>query len=75
MVFKREAPEFPGILFEEPAGPEAPKDGKVRYFRPQDRICRLDGPLYYVVMLDTADSVLGEAKHDYDTLLEHLRSE
>jgi hypothetical protein len=75
MVFRREAPEYPGLLFEEPAGPEAPKDGKVHYFRPNDRIHRLDGLLYYMVMLDTADSVLDEAKEDYDTLLEYLRPE
>jgi hypothetical protein len=75
MVFERQAPEFPGLLFEEPAGPEAPKDGKVRYFRPSERIRRMEGKLYYMVMLDTADSVLNEAKQDYNILLKHLKAE
>jgi hypothetical protein len=76
MVFKREAPKFPGLLFEQPAGPDLPKNNsKATYFHPNDRIQRLAGTLYYMVMLDTADSVLDEAKHDYDTLLEHLQPE
>jgi hypothetical protein len=74
-VFQREAPEFPGLVFEEPAGPEAPKDSKVTYFRPNERIHRMEGTLYYMVLLDTADSVLDKAKQDYDTLLAHLQAE
>ena len=45
------------------------------YFPPNERIHRLDGMLCYMVMLDTANSVLDEAKQDHDTLLEHLRPE
>ena len=93
MVFRREAPEYPGLLFEEPAGPEVAKDGKltsfreepagpegakdskVTYFRPNERLRRMDGTLYYMVMLDSADSVLDEAKQDYDRLLEYLQPE
>jgi hypothetical protein len=75
MAFKRDAPEFPGLLFEEPGGPEAPKTGKVTYFHPRERLHRLDGTLYYVVMLDAADSVLDVAKQDYDTLLKYLQVE
>lgn len=74
-VFKRDAPEFPGLLFEEPAGPKVPKDGKVSYFRPNERLRRMEGTLYYMVMLDTADSVLDDAKQDYDTLLKYLQAE
>jgi len=74
-VFKRDAPEFPGLLFEEPAGPEVPKDEKVHYFRPNERFHRIDGTLYYLVMLDTADSVLEDAKRDYDRLLKYLQAE
>ena len=72
LAFERPAPEFPGLLFERPAGPEAPKDGKVSYFHPNERIHRLEGTLYYLVLLDTPDSVLNEAKKDYDELLSHL---
>jgi hypothetical protein len=74
-VFKRDAPEFPGLLFEEPAGPPVPKDGKVTYFHPHERFHRLDGTLYYLVMLDTADSVLADAKQDYDRLLKYMQAE
>jgi tetratricopeptide (TPR) repeat protein len=74
-AFKRDAPEFPGLLFEEPAGPQVPKDGKVTYFHPNERFHRLDGTLYYMVMLDTADSVLGDAKQDYDRLLKYMQAE
>jgi tetratricopeptide (TPR) repeat protein len=74
-VFKRDAPEFPGLSFEEPAPPEPTQTGKVQYFRPNQRMRRLDGTLYYLVMLDTADSVLDDAKRDYDTLLKSLQAE
>jgi hypothetical protein len=74
-VFKRSEPEFPGLLFEEPASPEAAEDGKVSYFRANLRLHRLDGTLYYLVMLDTADSVLDAAKQDYDTLLKGMQAE
>jgi hypothetical protein len=63
------------LLFEEPAEPEAPKDGKTSYFHPRERLRRMDGTLYYLVMLDTADSVLDDAKKDYDTFLQSLQAE
>lgn len=74
-VFKREAPEFPGLLFEEPSGPPAPNDGKVTYYRPNERLHRLDGTLYYLVLLDTADSVLDKASQDYAQLLQYMVAE
>jgi hypothetical protein len=74
-VFKRDAPEFPGLIFEEPSSPDAPNDGKVHYFRPNERLHRMEGVLYYAVALDTADSVLGDARQDYDTLLKDMQAE
>ena len=74
-AFERTEPPFPGLLFEEPAGPTPTKDGKVAYFHPSEHLHRLPGTLYYLVMLDTADSVLDDAKRDYDTLLKDLQAE
>jgi len=74
-VFKRDAPEFPGLLFEEPSGPPASKGGTVNYFHPKERFHRLDGTLYYLVMLDTADFVLDESRQDYDRLLKYMQAE
>ncbi len=74
-VFQRDPPEFPGLLLERPHGPEAPKDEKVAYFHPQERFHRMEGILYYLVMLDTADAVLDDAKQDYDTFLKSLQVE
>jgi hypothetical protein len=35
----------------------------------------MEGTLYYLVMLDTEDSVLDDAKQDYDSLLKSLQAE
>jgi hypothetical protein len=75
IVFKREAPEFPGLLFEEPMGPPSAESGKVQYFHPVERIHRLDGTLYYLVGLDTASSVLDKAKADYESFLKTFQVE
>jgi hypothetical protein len=74
-VFKRDAPEFPGLLFEEPMALPDTKDGKVHYFHPNERLRRLEGPLYYLVMLDTASSVLQEAQREYGTFLKNMQVE
>ena len=75
-AFKRDAPEFPGLLFEKPAGPPAIKgNGPMQYFLPEERLRRLDGPLYYLVTLDTAESVRTKAVIDYTTFLAGMRVE
>jgi hypothetical protein len=72
-VFQRDAPEYPGLLFEEPAYPFGhSNDGKVHFFHPGDHLTRFPGTLYYLVMLDTADSVLQSAKQDYYTFLKNM---
>ena len=72
-VFQRDAPEYPDLLFEEPAYPfEHSNDGKVHFFRPGDHLTRFAGTLYYLVMVDTADSVLQNARQDYDTFLKNM---
>jgi hypothetical protein len=74
-VFKREAPESSGLLFEQPAGPPTSENKDPQYFRPTERLRRLDGTLYYFVALDTADSVLEKAKNDYEVFLSGIKVE
>jgi hypothetical protein len=74
-VFKRDPPEFPGLLLEEPTAPESSQKASVSVFHPHEHLRRMDGTLYYLVMLDTADSVLDDAKKDYDTLITSLHAE
>ena len=44
VAFRRDAPEFPGLLFEKPAGPPATNKEGAQYFRPIERLHRLEGP-------------------------------
>lgn len=74
-VFKRAAPEFPGLLFEEPSGPQPPKDGQAHVFHPGERLRRLEGTLYYLVGIDTASSVLSSATSEYETFLKNMKVE
>jgi len=75
VAFQRNSPEYPGLLFERPSAPPTTEVGKTTYAHPTERIRRLDGPLYYLVLLDTADSVLTYAKIDFDTFLKSLHVE
>lgn len=74
-AFKRDAPEYPGLIFEEPYLPEVPKDGRAVFYHPQERLYRMEGALYYLVMLDTADSVLDDARQDYEVFLKSMQVE
>ena len=75
VAFRRDAPEFPGLLFEKPAGPPATGKEGVQYFRPVERLHRLEGPLYYLVALDTAASVRTKAMIDFAAVLAGMRVE
>lgn len=75
-VFQREAPMYPGLLLERPAGPPTPQTGnQTTYYRPNQRFRRLTGKLYYLVLLDSASSVLPQAKKDFDEFLRNLKIE
>jgi tetratricopeptide (TPR) repeat protein len=75
VVFKREEPSYPGLTFEEPVNlPKTEGDG-THYFVANERIGRLPGTLYYLVMLDTAESVKASAQHAYSDFLKSLRVE
>jgi hypothetical protein len=73
VVFEREEPKFPGLVFEAPVdlpktdGGEGPK-----YYRPSETQGRIPGRLYYLVLLDTASSIEEPAMKDFDFFLSNL---
>ena len=76
VIFEREQPEFPGLIFEAPM--EIPKsDGGegMKYYRPSQTLQRIPGKLYYLVMLDTAASIEEPALKDFDFFLQNLTVE
>jgi len=76
VVFERDQPEFPGLIFEAPL--EMPKsDGSesMKYYRPSQTQQRIPGKLYYLVMLDTAASIEEPAMKDFNFFLENLTVE
>ena len=75
-VFERDEPQFSGIMFEDPTGPKVPSDGVMHHYDPPaPRLKRLTGKLYCVVLLDSAESVLDNAKIDYQSFLKSMRVE
>ena len=74
-VFKRDAPQFPGVLFEEPVAIPGPNSQKPSYFHPEQRMGRLSGTLYYLVALDTASSVIEKADEAYENFLKQFQVE
>ncbi len=61
-AFQRDEPEFPGLMFETSQQLLDTKKPGLQHFEPKDRWHRLPGTLYYLVVLDTAESVLPDAK-------------
>jgi hypothetical protein len=76
VIFERDEPEFPGLIFESPQGPPQPKAGAgpVAY-HPNQIQQRIPGKLYYVVLLDAAASIEEPALKDYDFFLQNLTVE
>jgi hypothetical protein len=75
-VFRSDAPQYPGLLFEKPSSPPESKDSsQVKYYHPNEVMHRLPGTVYYLVMLDSASSVLEKAKQDYVQFLKDMRVE
>lgn len=73
-VFESKQPQFPNLIFEKPHTPPAQKVGsKVEYFRPLPERERLAGTLYYLVLLDSAESVATPATNNYIQLLKSLK--
>jgi hypothetical protein len=76
IVFERDQPEFPGLIFETPWEMPKSKGGEeVKYYRPNQIQQRIPGKLYYVVLLDTAASIEEPALKDLNFFLENLTVE
>ena len=76
IAFARTQPEFPGVRFERPdPPPRDTKTGDVVYFSASPRLGRIPGTIYYLVMLDTADSVLDKAQRDFEFVLKDFEVE
>lgn len=74
-VFERRAPAFPGLTLEVPTTLPSPEVGKTTHLHPNERLNRFEGTLYYLVLLDTASSVLGKADDDFEDFLKRFEAE
>jgi hypothetical protein len=73
IAFERDEPDFPGLIFESPAGaPKTSADAEPQFFRPSQTEQRIPGRLYYLVLLDTASSIEDAALKDFDFFLNSL---
>jgi hypothetical protein len=76
VIFEREQPEFPGLIFESPQGVPQPAAGSgPAFYRPNQLQQRMPGKLYYLVLLDTAASIEEPALKDFDFFLQNLTVE
>jgi hypothetical protein len=76
VVFERDQPEFPGLIFETPEGPPLSNGQEsAQVFHPNQLQQRIPGKLYYLVLLDTASSIEEPAMEDFGFFLENLTVE
>jgi hypothetical protein len=76
VVFERDQPEFPGLIFEAPQQlPKSNGEEGAKFYRPGQIQQRIPGKLYYLVLLDTAASIEEPAMKDFDFFLENLTAE
>ncbi len=76
IVFERDQPEFPGLVFEAPLQiPKPDGGGGPKFYRPNQVQQRIPGKLYYLVMLDAAASIEEPAMKDFDFFLQNLTVE
>lgn len=73
-AFAEQAPDFPGLLFERPSEPpKGQAGGEVTYYHPVERLHRLPGTLYSIVLLDSNASIFERAEADFSALVRSLR--
>jgi hypothetical protein len=76
VVFERDQPKFPALIFESPRSLPKPDSGSgPKYYRPSQIQQRMPGKLYYLVLLDTAASIEEPALKDFDFFLQNLTVE
>jgi hypothetical protein len=76
ILFGRDQPDVPGLIFESPEGPPKAESGNgpVAY-RPNQIQQRIRGKLYYLVLLDAAASIEVPSLKDYEFFLANLTAE
>ena len=75
-AFQSDEPSFPGLAFEEAQDlPPSKGDGSPVYFHADENLKRLPGTLYYMVILESADSVLAPAQEAYSKFLKTIRAD
>lgn len=74
VVFERDEPSYPGLIFEAPADSPKPVEGEV-VLRPDQIPERMPGKLYYLVALDTSSSIEEPANRDFGFFLANLTVE
>jgi hypothetical protein len=76
VVFERDQPEYPGLVFEAPQElPKSNGEEGAKFYHPNQIQQRIPGKLYYLVLLDTAASIEEPAMKDLDFFLENLTVE
>jgi len=76
VVFERDEPAFPGLIFETPSEvPKPDKPGAFKFSQPDQIQQRIPGKLYYLVLLDTSAATEEPALKDLDFFLENLTVE
>ena len=76
VIFERNEPQFPGLIFESPSQPSPSAGGTgMAYYRPGQTQQRIPGQLYYLVLLDTAASIEEPAMKDFELFLQQLTVE
>jgi hypothetical protein len=76
VIFERDQPEFPGLLFEGPLSlPKSDGADGPQAFHPGQIHQRIPGKLDYLILLDTAASMEDPAMKDFDFFLQNLTVE
>jgi hypothetical protein len=76
VIFERDEPAFPGLIFEAPSeDPKPDKPGPFKFPKPDQIQQRIPGKLYYLVLLDTPASIEAPALKDLDFFLQNLTVE
>ena len=70
--FAEQPPDFPGLLFEKPDAPPKDSSGD-KVYHPIEKLHRLPGVLYTVVILDSNDSIFEKAAADFQYLVKSIQ--
>lgn len=75
VVFERDEPTYPGLLFEAPLDSSKPAASGAVVLRPDQVPERIPGKLYYLVALDASSSIEEPADKDFGFILANLTVE